>query len=804
MKGYKIRHQIPGRVRLSIACAERDALSFALLEKNLSSLACVSSMRTNLACNSLAVNYIYKQDYRATLSQILDNVELSIQQLIAENKVNISKISESLQVSHISSSSNSLSSSKSSNFAKKKSFFQKRGLKEKRRVIKLEQFMQAQEEDCDCKNAKEHKDLVRPALLRFSSLSAIFGLVLARRIIFSVPIAQGFLSPLGLASVLFSLPLLKSGFEQAKKKKVSLDAFLGTGCVVTAFSSQALAAFEILWINAGAELLTAYVTERSRKSISSILQVTSHHTFTLVDGIEIETKVTDLKEGDVVVLHTGEKVCVDGEIIDGHALLDEAPISGRPDLVQKSIGDSVLAGTFVNQGLIYVCAKQVGDQTYLSRVLCLVEDEIKNKAPLEAMADKLAKKLIFLGFIATGGTFLLTQSISRAFTVLLVMACPCATALSASTAINASINVASKKNILIKGGRYLEEVSKIDCVCFDKTGTLTVSEPKLAKIIPLDNLKKISAATEKKNEDSLLQLAVSTEMHNHHPIAQAIKQEAQLRGISLIAHTCCEYFLGMGMSATLDNDEILVGNHKLLELQGINSEILSGARKKNLTELVEEMRLMGKTVLYVAKNREVIGLLTFDNPMRAEAQSIIQTLKDTGVKNIYLITGDEENTARTLSEELKLKGYYASVMPTQKAEIVKELQAKYNSVLMVGDGINDAVALAQANVGVAMGAGGSEVAVEAADITLVNDDLCGIIYLHQLSRETIKVVHQNFWIATSSNIAGVLLGAFGVINPVLAGTLHIAHTLGVLASSSRLLKYEAIEYLSPCGEKEYK
>ncbi len=770
MKQFIIKHQIPGRIRLFIPCAMKDELCFALIERNIHSLSCVSSYRSNISCNSLVVNYTYIDNYKTSLEQILENIKESTSKLI--EKSNYKSVKES---------------------------------KKLKRKIKLEKYIAQQDSStCDCKNAKEHKNLVKPALYRFGSLSGIFGAVLLQRVLTGIPIAQGLFSPLGIVSILYSLPLLKSGFEQAKQKKVSLDAFLGTGCIVTAFTSQALAAFEILWINAGAELLTAYVTERSRKSISSILQVTSHHTFTLVDGIEIETKVADLKEGDIVVLHTGEKVCIDGEVIDGYALLDEAPISGRPDLVQKSIGDTVLAGTFVSQGLIYVCAKNVGDQTYLSRVLCLVEDELKNKAPIEGMADKLAKKLIFLGFIATGATFLLTQNISRAFTVLLVMACPCATALSASTAINAGINVASKKNILIKGGRYLEEVGKIDCVCFDKTGTLTVSEPKLSKIIPLENLKNASSSLEKKNENILLQLVVSTEMHNHHPIAQAIKQEAQLRGITPIAHTCCEYFLGMGMAATIDNDEIIVGNHKLLEMHNIALDESEKSNKKNVHKLVEDLRLKGKTVLYVAKNKEVVALLSFDNPMRDEAKSIIQTLKDTGVNNIYLITGDEENTARNLAEELAMTGYYASVMPNQKANIIKELQKKHEAVLMVGDGINDAVALAQANIGVAMGAGGSEVAVEAADITLVNDDLCGIIYLHQLSKETTKVVHQNFWLATGSNIAGVLLGAFGVINPVLAGTLHIAHTLGVLASSSRLLRYEAIDYLSPCGEKLYK
>ncbi len=760
MQYYVIQHQIPGRVRIRVPNAKQSMEFFASLENDLNNFSFVQSLRSNFVCNSIVINYNKLDNcYELPLERVLEYVNTKAKTL------SISRIMKKKQ---------------------KKNF-------------KLEQYINKQADNqCDCCNAKEEKNILFPALLRFTSLSAIFGTVFLRSLIVRAPISQTLLSPLGLASILFSLPLLKNGYKQLKQKKIALDGFLAVGCIATAASSQALAAFEILWINSGAELLTAFVTEKSRKSISSILQLTSHHTFTLVDGIEVETKVSSLQEGDIVVLHTGEKVCVDGEIIDGHALLDESPISGRAELVQKSIGDTVLAGTFVSQGLIYVCAKEVGDKTYLSRVLCLVEEEIKNKAPIESLADKLARKLIFLGFIATGATYLFTANLQRAFTVLLVMACPCATALSASTAINAAMNVAAKKNILIKGGRYLEELSKVDCVCFDKTGTLTVAEPKLCDIILLSNYDKMFEPTlpEKNAKDIVLQLVLSTEMHNHHPIAQAIKKEAEKREIMPISHTCCEYFLGMGMMATVEGKEILVGNHKLMEMHNISFILQNETKKVSAYEEVEYLRSKGKTVLFVARDKELIALLSFDNPVRSEAKAIIRNLKKTGVKNIYLITGDEENTAKTLSEELRIHGYFSSVMPNEKADIIKRLQKEYNSVLMVGDGINDAAALVQADIGVAMGAGGSEVAVEAADITLVNDDLCGLIYLHELSKESIKVVHQNFWLATSSNIAGVVMGAFGIINPVLAGTLHIAHTLGVLASSSRLLAYHVDEELS--------
>ncbi len=771
MKNYDIRHQIPGRIRISVNQAEHDKAWFSFIEQNLSLLDSIIFIRSNHACNSLIIQYTHSDSIKA---QILSSLEASIEKLLEHSQKDISKKKKKLRKS-----------------------------------------------TCSCNKELKEKDLVKPAFLRFASMSGIMGAVFLKKIFSKTLLAQGIFSPLGIATLVYSYPLIKSSYRQLKEKRITLDGFLATGCLATALNSQALAAFEILWINSGAELLSAWVTERSRKSISNILNIASHHTFTLDNGVEVETRVSDLKQGDIVVLHTGEKVCIDGEVINGHAVLDESPISGRPDFIQKSIGDTVLAGTFVSQGLIYVCAKNVGDQTYLSRVLCLVEDELANKAPIEGLADKLAKKLILFGFIATGATLVFTASLSRAFTVLLVMACPCATALSASTAVNAAMNVASRKNILIKGGRYLEEIGKIDCICFDKTGTLTTAEPKLSDIVILDKkIKLIESNTETSSlhqgadvfnnsiaqscntcslkiaENNILQMVLSTEMHNHHPLAHAIKKEAHERCILPIAHTCCEYFLGMGMMATVDGQEILVGNHKLMQQRNIDVD-------HNIHALHEsdKLKALGKTVLFVAKNKELIALLAFDNPTREESKSIIRELKKNGIKNSYLITGDEENTAKQLTKELGIDGYFASVMPREKAQIIKDLQKQFNSVLMVGDGINDAVALAQADIGIAMGAGGSEVAVEAADITLVNDDLCGIVYVHSLSKKTVQIVHQNFWIATGSNIGGFALAAFGIINPVMAGMLHIVHTLGVLASSSRLLSYENTQIDTKCKQK---
>ncbi len=637
---------------------------------------------------------------------------------------------------------------------------------------------------CACSCGKAEPDKVKKASRRFLSISAVLGISVFRSSVLGLPVAQTALSPLGLIALGFSFPLIRSGIKKLRQKRIDLDGFLGAGAIAAIAAGEAMTAFEILWINSGAELLTAWTTERSRRSISEILDLTSHHTFVLVDGIEVERAVEDVVIGDTVVLHTGEKISVDGVIIKGEALLNESPITGRQEFSHKTVDDKVYSGTFVREGVIYVRAECVGDQTYLARVMHKVQEAMENRAPIEGVADRLAATLVKVGFGVTALTFVLTQSAWRAFTVLLVMACPCATVLAASTAISAAINAAARNHILIKGGRYLEEIGQCDTVCFDKTGTLTSHEPVLQVISPVDGI----------SENDLLQLACSAETHNHHPLAQAVKAEAVRREIVPIPHTLCDYHMGMGIRAVVKGDEILVGNAKLAERYECSAE--------SLKPVADALRDKGLTVLHVFRNNKPQGVLGLDARVRPEAAEVIKRLRSQGVKNITLITGDEASSTRRLAEMLGIDHYHASVLPEDKAEIISGMLGQGHSVLMVGDGVNDALALTRADVGVAIGAGGAEAAVEAADIALADNDLQALADVYGLSTKTLRIVRENFWIATGSNIVGVALGALGILSPVTAGLIHIAHTLGVVANSSRLLTFELTTSNSELPKKE--
>lgn len=708
-KQFSVRHAIPGRIRFKVGKLKADLTAVPVVKERVMELAGVMVVRANPKCASLVVNY---------------DPDMVTEPAVTEAVRKASLLEGNGNVLGVDSPS------------------------------------------CAC------ADPMDPALIRFGSISAVMGAVFVRTTLLGLPVAEAMFSPLGLIAMFFALPLFRTTLRNIRERKFTLEMFLGASIVAAVAAGEALTAFEVLWINSGAELLKAWITERSRRAISDILKVTTHHTFILVDGVEVEAKVEDLRIGDVVVLHTGEKVCVDGEIVDGEALLDESPITGRSEFSHRKAKDRVYAGTFVREGVIYVRADEVGDKTYLSRILMLVEDSLENKAAIEGVADQLAANLVKVGFACTIGTLLLTGSLWRAFTVLLVMACPCATVLSASTAISAAISAAAKRNILIKGGRYLEEVGKTDTVCFDKTGTLTSSEPELLRIIGLEG----------QSEHEVLRLAGSVETHNHHPLAQAVMAEARKQDITPIPHSVCEYYLGMGMRAELDAGEVIVGNRKLMD----KFKVKVGAASRKMSELKRK----GLTALYVVREKEVVGLLGFANQPRPQAEQVVGLLIQNGIRNTALVTGDEKNTAFDLADKLGIRDCHSSILPEEKATIVATMQDNGQKVLMVGDGINDALALARADVGVAMGAGGSEVAIEAADIALVKDDLDGLAYVHSLSQATIKTVHQNFWIATGSNIVGVVLGAAGYLTPVMAGLLHIFHSLGVLANSSRLLAYE--------------
>jgi len=710
-KVLSIKHSISGRTRFKYALLKREPELASGISSSLSSTDGVSEVRCNAKCGSIIVSFDPEKVKNSDVIKIISSVKLS-------------EVEASESVSAVA---------------------------------------------CACGEVKETN--LKGRVAEFSAISAVMGGVFLRSKLTNAVISQTMFSPLGIIAGLFSLPLLYKSVKDIKDTgKVTLSSFLGAGVASAVVAGEAMTALEILWVNSGSELLSSYVAEKSRKAVKGILEVTAKTAFIFKDGVEIELPIEKVMKGDLVVIHTGEKISVDGKITKGEAMVNEAPVSGRSELVYKKDGDKVYAGTYVQEGLIYVEAENVGDGTYLSRILHMVEDSLETKAPIELEADRLARKLVNIGFVMTGGTLLLTGSLYRAFSVLLVMACPCATILAASSAVSASLNNAASRGILIKGGRYLEEAGSQESFCFDKTGTLTTDYPIITEVIPAKGF----------TEKDVVESAYVAELHNRHPVAAAVRAKAEEMELPHPSHAVCDTILGMGVRAESEGSEYFIGSSKLMKKHSLST--------RGLTTLAKEHVKQGETVIYVAKDGQVQGLMCIENRLKDNVYMVIKELRKEGVKELIMVTGDEERSALSLAEKLGFDECYASVLPQQKAEIVEKIQAEHK-VTMIGDGINDVLALVKSDLGIAMGAMGSDVAIEAADIALVDDDLEKILHLRRLSRKTKEVINQNFMLATGSNIVGAVMGAAGILSPVMAGMIHISHTLGVMANSSRLLTY---------------
>lgn len=620
--------------------------------------------------------------------------------------------------------------------------------------------------------AGESASSIRRKSVRFTLTSLTGAIPIAARLLFGITVRQTFFSPLGLAVAALSVPTIMRAVRGMRHKRaLDLHVFLGGSCLLAVAMGEALTALEILWIHDGADLLAARVTDSARRSISNIVALSAKNAFILRDGVEVDVPAETLQVGDVIVLHTGERIPADAEVLHGHGNVNEAPITGNAIHVAKTVGDKLLSGTIIENGLLQARVLRVGRDTYLAHVLAQVEDNLANRAPVELLADRLAKRLVWTGLAATGATLLLSGSAMRALTVLLTMACPCATILAASSAVTAALQTAARRGILIKGGRYLEKISETGVYCFDKTGTLTTHEPELTSITPINDAQR----------EEILRMAVSAELHNQHPLAMAVRHEARQQGIAPLPHSECDFVPGKGVRALVGQAEMHIGSALYLQEAGIEVEPHAA--------IAQQMSMRGLMVAYVAQDRCVIGILGFENCLRPGLRQTLTQLRKAGVEQMHLLTGDSTEAAELIGQRLGFDDVHASLLPHQKDEIIRQFQSEGSEVVMVGDGINDGLALVNADVGIAMGIGGAEVALEAADIVLVGDGLDDLTGLRLLSQKTRRIVQQNFLLATGTNLLGAALGAMGYINPLAAGAIHITHTLGILLNSARLLRF---------------
>lgn len=532
--------------------------------------------------------------------------------------------------------------------------------------------------------------------------------------------------------------------------------------------------------------LEAVSKGRTSEAIKKLMGLAPKTAIIIRDGHESEIPVEDLAINDLIVVKPGAKIPADGVVEEGRTTIDESMLTGESMPVDKVVGDKVYAASLNTTGSIRFRAEKIGADTALSQIIRLVEDAQSSKAPIAKLADTVSGYFVpvvcvialvvgIAWYIGTGGdlAFALTQFIS-----VLVIACPCALGLATPTAIMVGTGKGAENGILIKGGEALETAHKIDMVVFDKTGTITEGKPTVTDILP----EKGRTAKE------LLRLAGSAEMNSEHPLGQAIVRKAEAEGI--ILHNA-ESFLsltGQGIAATLDGAQVLAGNRKFL----LEQEVLLDP----MSEISDRLADDGKTPIYVAVDGQLAGIIAVADVVKSSSRAAIETLKKMGVK-VAMVTGDNQKTATAIAKQVQIEYVLADVLPQDKANEVKKLQADGHVVAMVGDGINDAPALAQADVGIAIGSG-TDVAMESADIVLMRSDVADVATAIDLSKKTMINIRQNLFWAFAYNVIGIpvaagLLYLFGgpLLNPMLAAAAMSLSSVSVLSNALRLQKYRA-------------
>lgn len=538
-------------------------------------------------------------------------------------------------------------------------------------------------------------------------------------------------------------------------------------------------------------LLGRYLEARAKKktitSIQKLIQLQAKKATVVRDGQEIEVPASQVVVGDVLVVRPGERIPVDGLVIEGRTSVDESLLTGESIPVFKEVGDSVIGGTINGTGYFKFKATRVGRETMLAQIIKVVQEAQSSKAPVQRLADRLAGYFVPVVIVMAVLTFIIwlkfgpQPAFTRAllsFVSVLIVACPCALGLATPTAIIVGSGKAAENGILIRNGEALEIAGKVNVVCFDKTGTLTHGRPEVTEIVSFSELE----------ERELLRLAASAEKGSEHPLAAAVLKKATDTRLSLSDPEEFTAIEGLGIRARVGKKEILLGNLRFLEMSAIMLEA-------KVLKQVEDLEKQGKTILLLAdKNQnQVMGLIAVADRLKEEAPAVIEELKKMGLKTV-LLTGDNPKTAEALAQQAGMEQVFSSLLPSEKLEIIRTFQRQQMSVAMVGDGLNDAPALAQADVGLALSTG-TDVALETADITLLGGDLSRVVRALRLSRQTIRTIKQNLFWAFFYNLvalpvaAGVLYPFFHLqLNPMLASLAMAFSSVSVVTNSLRLRK----------------
>ena len=572
------------------------------------------------------------------------------------------------------------------------------------------------------------------------------------------------------AIILCGLPIIKEAATCLYEEfDIKADVLVSLALIASVIIGEIFAAGEISVIMTIGALLEDLTVQKAKSGIENLVKLTPKQARIIRDNKEIMINADDIEIGDIVRVIAGETIPVDGVIIKGQGSIDESIMNGESLPVDKYVGDDVLSGTINQYSTFDIKATKTSQDSSLKRMIKLVKEADSKKAPIVSLTDKWATWIVVIALVSSIGTYLVTHQILRSVTILVVF-CPCALVLATPTAIMAGIGNASKYGMLIKGGDVVERLSKIKNIAFDKTGTLTYGKLSVVEY---------KSFNPEYDDEALLKILASVEAYSEHPLGKAIISYYKENNEELLDIQNFTVNPGKGITANLGEKSILVGNLKLIKDVDINLN-------KDIINISEEFTKKGCTVIYLSIDNKLIGYVALSDILREEAKEVISYIKSQKI-NPIMLTGDNKNSAQNIASIVGIDDIHPSLLPEDKMNIIKNLEDSKSPTCMIGDGVNDALALKYSSVGISMGAIGSDIAIEAS-IALASDDIKNIPYLLYLSKKTMKTIKLNVTFSLALNFLAIILAMTGILNPVVGALVHNLGSVFVILNSAKLLK----------------
>lgn len=586
------------------------------------------------------------------------------------------------------------------------------------------------------------------------------------------------LNSIGLVSLLFrgvvnpalpligfglGVPVFLKGLKSILRGKVDVHILDSSAIFISNLTGNYGSSILMTWLLSLGDLIQEKTENVAKVEIEKLLNYRDDFAW-VVDGENVvKKKVQDVKVGDTVVVYTGQKITVDGVVIDGEAAVNQASLTGESNPVLKKEGDKVYAGTFLEDGKLYIRTEKVGDDTVLAKIVRIIEEGVNQPIQAQIKAEEFANRFVVPTIALGAASYLMSGNINRLTSTLII---DFHTGIHVSTplAVMSYMSVAARKGILFKTGKHLEILHSVDAVVFDKTGTLTVGKPEITEVVPISV-----------SEEELIQIAASLEQRITHPVAKSIVKYAEKSGIQLLERKNSKYHVGLGIEGEIEEQFYLLGSSKFLREKSVSIP-------RKVKTIVDELHERGESVLFLVRNKTIIGLIGVSDHLRPEARSVVQQLHASG-REVILCTGDNEGAAEKVARMLGIKKYYARAFPDEKARIIKELKKQGKKVAFVGDGVNDSPALSVADIGISMRSG-ADIAIEVADVVIPND-LQKLVEAIEISDRAIDKIYTNFRLNTVVNGTGLVLSALGLINPLVSTIINNGATVLIGYNSVR-------------------